>query len=91
MKQDVQSSGSLPHSAQSMPSPNESRGARPLLKKVFSFPVFLGMLLLAGIFVGRLLNLQQVSSAAASSASASMFWLEGDAWWHLAVVAELGG
>ncbi len=85
MKQDVQSSGSLPHSAQSMPSPNESRGARPLLKKVFSFPVFLGMLLLAGIFVGRLLNLQQVSSAAASSASASMFWLEGDAWWHLAV------
>ena len=39
------------------------------------------MLLLAGMFVGRLLNLEQASSAS----SAPMFWLEGDTWWHLAV------
>ena len=52
-----------------------------MLRKVFSFPVFLGMLLLAGVFVGRLLNLEQASSAR----SVSMFWLEGDTWWHMAV------
>lgn len=57
---------------------------RAILRKVFSFPVFLGMLLLAGMFVGRLLNLQQASSAS-STPTTSMSWLEGDTWWHLAV------
>ncbi|HUZ45088.1 MAG TPA: hypothetical protein VMW54_00480 [Terriglobia bacterium] len=85
MKQDTHSGGSLPHDARSTPSPNGSQGARSVFKKVFSFPVFMGMLLLAGLFVGRLLNLQQVSSAVSSSTSAAMFWLEGDTWWHLAV------
>jgi hypothetical protein len=81
MKQDTHGGASLPLDAHSTSIPKEPRGVRSILKKVFSFPLFLGMLLLAGLFVGRLLNLQQVSPAAASSTSASMFWLEGDAWW----------
>lgn len=63
------------------PSRERPRGVQTILRKVFSFPVFLGMLLIVAVFVGRLLNLQQASSAR----SVSMFWLEGDTWWHMAV------
>jgi hypothetical protein len=58
---------------------------RAILRKAFSFPVFLGVLLLAGVFVGRLLNMEQISS----TRSVSMFWLEGDTWWHLAVGSQI--
>lgn len=81
MKQETHDAASEHFNAPPNSAPQESRGLRSIFRKAFSFPVFLGMLLLAGLFVGRLLNLEQASSAA----SAPMFWLEGDTWWHLAV------
>ena len=84
VKQIIRNSDSAPPDERSDSPPGEPRGGRGILRKVFSFPVFLGMLLLAGMFVGRLLNLQQVSSVS-SAVSAPMFWMEGDTWWHLAV------
>lgn len=57
---------------------------KDLARKIFSFPVFLGALLLAGTYIGRLGNLDQ-----APSSRSSIFWLEGDTWWHLAVAARI--
>ena len=54
---------------------------RNAARKLFSFPVFLAVLLMAGAFVGRLGNMQQVSSPG----STPLYWLEGDTWWHIAV------
>jgi len=60
------------------------RSVRSVIRKAFSFPAFLGMLLLAGAYVGRLGNLEQ-----APSSHSAIFWLEGDTWWHLAVGARI--
>ncbi|MCL5005417.1 MAG: hypothetical protein M1404_02690 [Acidobacteria bacterium] len=81
VKQIIQNSGSAPPDERSDSPPGEPRGTRAILQRVFSFPVFLGMLLVAGFFAGRLLNPGQLSSSGAGSIS----WLEGDTWWHLAV------
>lgn len=65
-------------------SPKHSIGK--VVQRIFSFPVFLGTLLLAGAYVGRLGSLIQGASASSSS---FMVWLEGDTWWHLAVAARI--
>ncbi len=57
--------------------------ARKDLRKVFSFPVFLGGLLMAGVFLGVCLNLQEVSSPLAAGSRTA--FEEGDTWWHIAV------
>lgn len=63
--------------------PNE-RSLRNIGRRMFSFPVFLGMLLVGGAYVGRLGNL-----AEAPFSNSSIFWLEDDTWWHLAVAARI--
>lgn len=55
-------------------------------EKVFSFPAFLGVLLMAGTFLALLASLESVSS---DPSSASRFWLQGDAWWHLAIGRQI--
>jgi len=63
---------------------------RPVLgdlgRKAFSFPAFLGVLLVAGTFLALLGGLQTVSS---DPVSASNFWLQGDTWWHLAIGRQI--
>lgn len=61
---------------------SKARVTRRVVHKVFSFPAFLGMLLVAGAYVGRLGNLVQPSSP-------FLPWLEGDTWWHLAAAANI--
>lgn len=62
----------------------EEQAIRRIAHRVFSFPVFLGMLLVGGAYLGRMGNL-----AEAPSSHSSIFWLEGDTWWHLAVAARI--
>jgi hypothetical protein len=63
---------------------SQGESIRGIARKIFSFPVFLAMLLVVGAYVGRLGNLDQ-----APSSHSSIFWLEGDTWWHLAVAARI--
>lgn len=53
-----------------------------LVRKVFSFPVVLATLLLAGAFMSIGAGVGNVSS---DPSAASQFWIRGDAWWHLAI------
>lgn len=48
--------------------------------KVFSFPVFLCMLLLVGTLAGRCLNIQ---ASLPHSGTSSNIPFEGDTWWHI--------
>ena len=57
-----------------------------LARKVFSFPAFLGVLLLAGTFMVLFANMETVTS---DPSSASEFWLQGDTWWHLAIGRQI--
>lgn len=50
-------------------------------RKYFSFPVFLGALLVAATFIAIRGNLDAVRAAPA--ASSPQFFLEGDLWWHI--------
>jgi hypothetical protein len=54
-----------------------------IIRRMFSFPVFLGTLLVAGAYMGKLGNLYS------SSPGSSMFFLENDTWWHLAVASRI--
>lgn len=74
------------HSPASVDNAQDKEGASlsAVLRKVFSFPVFMGALLVAGTYVGRLGNLDS-----APSSRSSIFWLEGDTWWHLAVAGRI--
>lgn len=63
---------------------SQKRSIPSVVRKFFSFPVFLAMLLAAGAYVGSLGNLGQ-----ANASNSSIFWLEGDTWWHLAVAARI--
>ncbi len=56
---------------------------RPIVLKALSFPIFLGVLLVAGVFVGRRLNLQQVSPL--QRGGPPELFYEGDTWWHITV------
>ncbi len=51
-------------------------------RKIFSYPVVLGTLLLVGTFAGRYLNIYESVS---HSGSFSNIPFEGDTWWHLMV------
>jgi hypothetical protein len=57
------------------------------MRKAFSFPSLLGMLLLAGAYAGRLGNLDQVSTATPSSSL--LFWIDPDTWWHILVGGQI--
>lgn len=85
MKSDTSNTAAQPSGPSLGSSPQGRRGLQAIIRKPFSFPVFLAMLLLAAVFVGRMLNMSQPSSAR----SATIFWLEGDAWWHLAVGKQI--
>ena len=62
--------------------------ANPIFwRKAFSFPVFLGALLVAATFLAMRGNLDAVRSA--ESASSSQFFLEGDLWWHIATGKQI--
>ncbi len=54
-----------------------------IFRRIFSFPVFLGTLLVVGVYIGKLGNLYN------SPPGSSMFFLEDDTWWHLAVAARI--
>lgn len=69
----------LNHNA--MPSPEGPGSMKRVFKKIFSFPVFLAVLLLAGAFLGTVTNIHQVFSPS----STPLRWLEGDSFWHIAV------
>ena len=58
-----------------------------ILRKAFSFPVFLGALLVSGVFLAVSLNLQGVTSLPAGSSHTSIF--EGDTWFHILVGEDL--
>lgn len=73
----------MEHSTQTHPATRE-RSIRGITRKLFSFPVFLGMLLVGGAYMGRLGNLSE-----APSSHSSIFWLKGDTWWHLAAAAQI--
>jgi hypothetical protein len=53
-----------------------------LARRIFSFPVLLGVLLVAGACVDRFLNLM---NASLHQHVYSAYCFEGDMWWHLAV------
>ena len=55
--------------------------------KCFSFPVFLGALLVAATVISIRGNLDTVASA--PGASSSQFFLEGDLWWHIAAGKQI--
>ena len=63
------------------PAGRQARGG--ILRRIFSFPVFLGTLLVAGAYVGKLGNLYS------SAPGSPMFFIENDTWWHLAVAARI--
>src|ERR1700674_5256179 len=52
-------------------------------RKLVSFPVFLGVLLIAGVFLAISLRLQDVASELPGHNHPS--FVEGDTWWHVAV------
>ncbi|MEJ2006950.1 MAG: hypothetical protein P8Z30_02155 [Acidobacteriota bacterium] len=54
---------------------------RRVFRKVFSFPVFLVALLLAGAFAGTVTNIHQVLY----STQAPLRWVESDTLWHVVV------
>lgn len=54
-----------------------------IFSRIFSFPVFLGTLLVVGVYAGKLGNLYN------SPSGSSMFFLEDDTWWHLAVASRI--
>ncbi len=72
--------GHSPEGAVQVRSKNAPDG---IFRRIFSFPVFLGTLLVAGVYVAKLGNLYT------SSPGSSMFFLENDTWWHLAVAARI--
>lgn len=63
---------------------NRAQGVRNVFRKVFSFPMFLGMLLLAAVYVASLGILRH-----GPSQFHSLAWLGGDTWWHLVVAARI--
>jgi len=63
---------------------SSKRSIRSVVRDAFSFPAFLGALLVAAAYVGRLENFDQ-----APTSHSAIFWLEGDTWWHLAVAARI--
>src|ERR1700687_4275782 len=54
----------------------------PALRRAFCFPVFLGALLVGGVFLTLDLNLSEV---AASGTQHTNSFVEGDTWWHIEV------
>jgi hypothetical protein len=52
------------------------------LRNLFSFPVFLGALLVGGVFLTLTLNLNEVASTGTQHTNS---FIEGDTWWHIAV------
>ena len=57
------------------------------LRKLFSFPVFLGALLIAGVFLAISLRLQDVAGELPGHNHPS--FVEGDTWWHVAVGEQI--
>lgn len=64
---------------------SREKRAGAIADKFFSFPVFLGSLLVAGVYLGWLGKLQQPPSPQASSTP----WLATDTWWHLVAAARI--
>jgi len=56
-------------------------------KKVISFPVFLGFLLVAAGFAGRRLNLEEVCRS--SAGSIPEFFFQGDTWVHIKIGSDI--
>jgi hypothetical protein len=56
------------------------RTLSPLARKIFSFPAFLGMLLLVGTVVGRCLN---IKASLPHAGTFSNIPFVGDTWWHI--------
>lgn len=54
--------------------------ASAITRRLFSFPAFLGVLLLAGTLAGRCLN---ISTSQPHSGAFSNISFEGDTWWHV--------
>jgi hypothetical protein len=52
------------------------------LRRAFSFPVFLGALLVGGVFLTLDLNLSEVASTGTQHTNS---FVEGDTWWHIEV------
>ena len=61
--------------------PPLSPAAREKWRQCFSFPVFLGALLVAATFIAIRGNLDAVRTSPGSSPA--QFFLEGDLWWHI--------
>jgi len=57
--------------------------ARRVLRWLFSFPVFLGLLLASGVGANTFLKLHELKSL--PSGHYHVFCIEGDTWWHVAV------
>ncbi|MBI2815357.1 MAG: hypothetical protein HYX72_00300 [Acidobacteria bacterium] len=57
------------------------------MKKVFSFPTFLGVLLVAGVFATISLGLKSVPAASSGASHVSIF--EGDTWYHILAGEEI--
>ncbi len=64
-----------------------TNGWRAVLQGAFSFPVFLGGLLVGGVFLALCLNLQEVASLPPGSSHISIF--EGDTWFHILVGEDI--
>src|SRR5690349_16595286 len=59
-----------------------SRSWSTTLRALFSFPMFLGALLVGGVFLTLTLNLNEVASTGTRHTNS---FIEGDTWWHIAV------
>jgi len=61
------------------------QGSTPgrVLRRLFSFPVFLGLLLVGAVCANTFLKLHELKSL--PSGHYHVFFMEGDTWWHVAV------
>ena len=66
---------------------NAQSGALVGLRRVFSFPVFLGALLVAGVFLNLCVRLQ--NDASLPTGHWFISFLEGDTFWHIAAAERI--
>jgi hypothetical protein len=75
----------IPEEAPLKPTP--VKVGRTPLRKLFSFPVFLGTLLVAGVGAIIYGHLHELASLPAGASRPTIF--EGDTWWHIAVGEQI--